>query len=399
MTILNLSNISATVMLLFLSFAAGAVEGPVGEKAPPTKTDKITVSNIKANVEFSDNTYPILLEAGLKNGEPVYSTPTSGDKRYKDVGEFAGLQYLRTDSRWWSLETSNKFLEFDIDRDATIYVAYYKKLKDFSNAFTKDHWLASKEGGWKDLRKDIVVAEKTDQTYGVFARTFKAGHVSLPANAASGLLVGVASHYLVFVGPPIGGPQDNIVPHGVTAGKIPAFPGAEGGGMYATGGRGGEVYEVTNLEDYKERTPAIPGSLRDAVSKPNRTVVFRISGTILLKSALQIKADNITIAGQTAPGDGIAVRAYPLSVGGNNKIIRFIRSRPGDETNAEFDSFGAAFGSQIICDHISAAWSVDEAASFRYVKDFTFQWSVVGESNLHAHHKSGAHGFGRHLGR
>ena len=387
--------VSLAAFLLFTTYVAAEADGASGEKAPAVnKAGKILVTNIKANVEYSDTTYPILLEDDLQDGKPVYSTAISGDKRYKDAGEFAGLQYLRTDSRWWNLEIGNKFLEFDIDKDATIYVACFKKLKSFDNAFSKDHWLMSVEGGWKDLHKDILVADKTDQPYGVFAKTLKAGHVTLPANAMPGFLTGVYAHYLVFIGPPVGEPKDNVIPTPVVPGKIPAFSGAEGGGMYATGGRGGEVYEVTNLEDYSGREAPMPGSLRDAVSKPNRTVVFRISGTIVLKSSLQIKADNITIAGQTAPGDGIAVKAYPLSIAGNNKIIRFIRSRPGDETDEEFDSFGGCFGNQIICDHISAAWSTDEAASFRYVKDFTFQWSVVGESNLHAHHKSGAHGFG-----
>ncbi len=356
--------------------------------------DKVAVTNIRANVDFSDPGYPILLEQNLRKGAPVYSTEASGNRTFQDVGEFAGLQYLRTDTRWWNLETSKRFLEFDIDRDATIYVAYFKKLKDFDKAFTTDHWLADPAGGWKNLRKDIKVTGGGDQAYGVFSKTLKAGRVTLPANAATGLLTGVYAHYLVFIGPPTGQPVASVVPKGIVPGRIPAFPGAEGGGMYATGGRGGEVYEVTNLEDYDPRAKPIPGTFRDAVSKPNRTVVFRVSGTIELKSPLQIKAPNITVAGQTAPGDGIGVWRYPISISGDNKIIRFLRSRPGDEIEKEFDSFGAGFGDQIICDHISVAWSVDEAASFRYVTNFTFQWSIVGESNLHSTHKKGAHGFG-----
>jgi hypothetical protein len=185
-----------------------------------------------------------------------------------------------------------------------------------------------------------------------------------------------------------------MIPSKVVKGTIPAFPGAEGGGMYATGGRGGDVYEVTNLQDYDKNEKPIKGSFRDAVSMPNRTVVFRVSGTINLNSTLSISQDNITIAGQTAPGDGIAVKNFPISVGGNNKIVRFVKSRPGDLNETEFDSFGVAFGEQIICDHISAAWSVDEAASFRYIKNFTFQWGIVGESNLHSTHAKGTHGFG-----
>lgn len=352
------------------------------------------VSHLKANVEFSDNSYPILCEQNLQNGKNVYSTEISGHNIYRDVGEFAGLQYLRTDNRWWNLETARRFIEFDIDRPATVYVAFFKKLRKFDDALQPQHWLRDPSGGWKYLDKEIRVEARDEHTFGVFAKTFKPGRVTLPGNAIPGTNVGVYSHYLVFIGPAIGEPQENKIPDPVLRGKIPAFPGAEGGGMYATGGRGGSVYAVTNLEDYGTREKPIPGSLRDAVSQPNRTIVFRISGTIALKSELKIVAPNITLAGQTAPGDGICVKDYPLSIAGDNKIIRFIRSRPGDASNREFDSFGAAFGNQIICDHISAAWSTDEAASFRYLRDFTLQWSIIGESNLHAQHQSGAHGFG-----
>src|SRR5207248_3473328 len=105
------------------------------------------------------------------------------------------------------------------------------------------------------------------------------------------------------------GPQDETP-------WLPAFPGAEGCGAKATGGRGGQVYEVTNLND------SGPGSLRDAVSKGNRTVVFCVSGTIVLKKKLTITQNNITIAGQTAPGDGICLRDQPFAVSSKNVIVR-----------------------------------------------------------------------------
>src|SRR4051794_31651662 len=118
-----------------------------------------------------------------------------------------------------------------------------------------------------------------------------------------------------------------------SAADLPAFPGAQGFGAAAVGGRGGSVYEVTNLDDTG------PGSLRDAVSQPNRTVVFRVSGTINLSKRLDVKVANITIAGQTAPGDGICLRGKELFITNTQDVIvRFIRSRPGDELKREHDA-------------------------------------------------------------
>ncbi len=169
-----------------------------------------------------------------------------------------------------------------------------------------------------------------------------------------------------------------------------AFPTAEGGGRFATGGRGGSVYEVTNLND------AGIGSLRDAVSQPNRTVVFRVSGVIVLASRLVLKQNNITIAGQTAPGDGICLTGFTLNIQASNIIIRHIRSRLGSAFKDEDDSMNCYSGNfqNIIVDHCSLSWSVDETGTFYDIKNFTLQWSIISESLFHSIHSKGDHGYG-----
>jgi hypothetical protein len=161
-----------------------------------------------------------------------------------------------------------------------------------------------------------------------------------------------------------------------------AFPGAEGFGAYTTGGRSGTVYEVTNLNDSGS------GSLRDAVSGSNRTIVFRVSGYINLQSALKINGNSITIAGQTAPGDGICVRDYPAIVEGDNMIIRYMRFRLGDKYNlTSSDAIDINDQKNVIIDHCSISWGVDECASWYGNEDVTIQWSIIGEGlnyNMHS---------------
>ena len=171
---------------------------------------------------------------------------------------------------------------------------------------------------------------------------------------------------------------------------LPAFPGAEGCGSFTPGGRGGTVYEVTNLED------SGPGSLRDAASEGRRTIIFRISGTIELKSPLRVTQPYITIAGQTAPGEGICLRNYAFQISTHDVVVRFIRSRLGDASRQEDDSISILHGCRnVILDHCSATWSVDENLSTSGDdSNITVQWCLIAEALNDSVHSKGAHGYG-----
>lgn len=169
-----------------------------------------------------------------------------------------------------------------------------------------------------------------------------------------------------------------------------AFPGAEGYGRFAMGGRGGRVIAVTNLNDSGE------GSLREAVeAEGTRTVIFRVSGTIQLKSKLLIRNPYITIAGQTAPGDGICVRGYTFGCFGTHDVImRYLRLRVGDESGSTMDGTGFASSDHCIFDHCSVSWSIDEAVSSRSAKNITLQRCIVAEALNVANHQKYKEGSG-----
>ncbi len=185
--------------------------------------------------------------------------------------------------------------------------------------------------------------------------------------------------------------------------SVLAFPGAEGGGKYSPGARGASsisVYHVTNLND------SGTGSLRDAISKEGRIVVFDVSGTIELQSQLKLNKSNITILGQTAPGDGITLTNYDvlLANGVENVIIRYIRVRPTDNADDEPDGIGGRWNKNVIFDHLSASWSVDElltlyagsseSTSYDVGTNLTIQNTIGSESLRMSSHIKGAHGYG-----
>jgi hypothetical protein len=145
---------------------------------------------------------------------------------------------------------------------------------------------------------------------------------------------------------------------------------------------------VTNLNDRG------PGSFRAACEASGpRTVVFRVSGTIPLESPLKITHPYITIAGQTAPGDGICVKNYQVAFDTHHVIVRYLRFRPGDERRKEQDGFGGN-GDHILIDHCSVSWGMDETLSINKASNVTVQWCLVSESLTRSYHKKGAHGYG-----
>ncbi|MDQ8199706.1 hypothetical protein QEH56_16205 [Pelagicoccus enzymogenes] len=176
--------------------------------------------------------------------------------------------------------------------------------------------------------------------------------------------------------------------HGETEKQL-AFPTAEGYGKYTVGGRGGKVYAVTNLNDSGE------ASLRAAIEAEGpRTVVFRVSGTIVLESDLRISNPYLTVAGQTAPGDGITLRRHPLLIDADEVIIRYIRVRLGDEAGDFPDAITSRYTKNLILDHVSASWSIDETMTIYHGEHTTVQWCIISESLYESNHAKGNHGFG-----
>lgn len=179
--------------------------------------------------------------------------------------------------------------------------------------------------------------------------------------------------------------------------EMVAFPGAEGFGQYASGGRGGAVYHVTSLAD-----DGSEGTLRWANDQPGpKTILFDVDGTIHLRQKLHFN-DDITLAGESAPGDGVCLAGYPVMLGSNN-IVRYMRFRLGNDNVANehagtFDALGCDGKHDVIIDHCSVSWSIDECCSVLGNDRTTLQWCIVDQSLVNAGHAKGAHGYGGNWG-
>ena len=249
-------------------------------------------------------------------------------------------------------------------------------------------WTLSKGGA--EVKKGSVTARNVQVPDLEPATTYKFGVRSVNAAGTSGWAYVDAT----TTGKPAGQDYASFkIPAAEEDGVARAFPGAEGGGMYTTGGRGGEVYHVTSLSDSGS------GSLRAGIEKKRgaqspMTIVFDVAGVIALEKSLEIKYGDLTIAGQTAPGDGICIKNYPTVVKADNVIIRFIRFRMGDEKQTADDAIWGRRQERIILDHCSMSWSTDECASFYGNEFFTMQWCILTESLTNSVHDKGSHGFG-----
>ncbi|MDL2323057.1 pectinesterase family protein [Bacteroidales bacterium OttesenSCG-928-A17] len=191
--------------------------------------------------------------------------------------------------------------------------------------------------------------------------------------------------------------EDKWYPHIIQTDTlvIPAFKGAEGSGMYTTGGRGGKTYFVTSLEDTivgDKKTRS--GTLRWCIKQEGpRTILFRVAGIIRLKAPLDIES-NTSLLGHSAPGNGICIADNSVRVDGDNVIVRYLRFRMGDLTRHEGDAFYGNGKKNIIIDHCSISWATDECASFYDNENFTMQWCIISESLRQSVHHKGTHGYG-----
>lgn len=186
-----------------------------------------------------------------------------------------------------------------------------------------------------------------------------------------------------------------------TEGRTPAFPGAEGYGKYTSGGRGGEVYYVTSLDDCSDRD-LVPGTLRWALCHDNggkpRTILFAVAGTINLTSRLKVQYPNVSILGQSAPGGGICLSGFNLSINQRNVIVRHIRMRVGDLMGRSVTGLDIENARDVIIDHCSMTWSMEECVTAYDTNNTTIQWCILGEGLYNSFNGKGARAYAAQWG-
>ncbi len=255
------------------------------------------------------------------------------------------------------------------------------------------HYVTEKDGV-KTASEVIAEADSVNGQYYRLTFNMEAGSIYYLYRSGSKIAIGE----ITYTTTESGAQKENT-----STNKILAFEGAEGGGMYATGGRGGDVYVVTSLADYGRNDAKMEGTLRygiETAPDAGRIIVFHVGGTIHLKQTLSFSGKkNITLAGQTAPGEGITCAGYDTNISNSeNLIIRFIHFRPGTENLLNGgDSMDALWGrdnSTFIIDHCSFSWNTDECLSTYRGKDGTVQWCIVSESLTVSGHSKGRHGYG-----
>lgn len=308
-----------------------------------------------------------------------------------------------TNARYWEYGNSNLAANAAVTYNGTALAA---NSPDLTNARTAVLWL----NGWTPSLLPTLLSQPASQTVKAgnpAAFTVSATGLPVPTyqwrkngadiSGATNATYTIASSlpadsgsYSILVSTPAGSVLSSNAT--LTVGT-PAFPGAEGAGASATGGRGGDVYYVTSLIDANT-----PGTLRYGIYNApagGRTILFKVSGNIALTSTLVVNKPRITIAGQSAPGDGICIQDYPFNIGASDVVVRHMRTRLGTNVLVEADSMWIVYGTNIMVDHLSASWSVDETLSVtRGIVNLTVQNSFITESLRNSIHSKGAHGYG-----
>jgi hypothetical protein len=380
------------------------------------------VTNVNVTLSLQSGTGPV-------NGTLIKLTDASGSATFEDVSlTSAGSKQLRAASG--SATADSVFFTITNAPAAQLVFTTQPSNAGVSNLIAPPVVVQLRDAYGTNVASNATISLTLSSGTGILS-----GTTSLPTDATgksafTNLSINLAG-VKQLTAAKTGLPNVASSSFSITQPSVPAFPGAEGAGKYVTGGRGTlavptTVFEVTNLLDSNT-----PGTLRYACSQsaPYRTIVFRVSGTIHLTSRLNIPG-NTTVAGQTAPGDGICLADYETAISGGNVIIRHLRFRLGDknqlildpsvtdpdcwpiwppftatckpyaDNSGNSDSVTSTDKNNLIIDHCSVSWSTDEALSLKNCANTTIQWTIISEPLDYSYHHEGVeanyqeHGYG-----